>query len=171
MPKSVLKSIYYSIFNSHLIYGSQIWGQGLSESNKINKLQKKAIKIFSSTSNDNYENTLQELKILKFTDYIKLQNCLFVNSFIHKTLPPNFNNYFSEEIILHKHNTCYSQIKRFKQMTVNSKKYGELSIKFQCIKDWNNLKNKYHRELDSLKSSNSNKVIKNFIKNKLLSNY
>ena len=27
MPKFLLKTIYYSFFNSHLIYASQIWGQ------------------------------------------------------------------------------------------------------------------------------------------------
>ena len=27
VPKFLLRSIYYSIFNSHLIYGCEIWGQ------------------------------------------------------------------------------------------------------------------------------------------------
>ena len=42
-PKFLLKTIYYSLFNSHLIYGSQIWGQ--TKTNlflEVVKLQNKA---------------------------------------------------------------------------------------------------------------------------------
>ena len=45
VPKYLLKTIYYSIFNSHLIYGCEVWGQ--NENNvlvqRLQKLQEKAI--------------------------------------------------------------------------------------------------------------------------------
>ena len=41
-----LKTIYYSLFNSHLIYGCQVWGQYQeTEFKKIETLPKKAIRI------------------------------------------------------------------------------------------------------------------------------
>ena len=43
-PKYLLKTIYYSLFNSHLIYASQIWGQSKSDHfGKIVELQDKVL--------------------------------------------------------------------------------------------------------------------------------
>ena len=40
VPKEELKSIYYAIFSSHMIYGCQIWGQSRgSHFENISKLQ------------------------------------------------------------------------------------------------------------------------------------
>ena len=48
-PKFLLKTIYYSLFNSHLIYGSQIWGQTKTKLfQEVVKLQNKAIRIINS---------------------------------------------------------------------------------------------------------------------------
>ena len=47
-PKHLLKTLYFSLFNSNLIYGCQIWGQDQNEEfKKIEKLQEKAIRIIS----------------------------------------------------------------------------------------------------------------------------
>ena len=44
MPKFLLKTIYYSLFNSHLIYASQIWGQIETKLfQQVVKLQNQAI--------------------------------------------------------------------------------------------------------------------------------
>ena len=43
-PKFLLKTIYYSFFNLHLIYASQIWGQIQTKLlQEVVKLQNKAI--------------------------------------------------------------------------------------------------------------------------------
>ena len=66
--------IYFSLFNSHLIYGCQIWGQEQSnEFKKIEKHQEKAIKIIEFLPNDApITKTMKELKILKLKDSITL---------------------------------------------------------------------------------------------------
>ena len=45
VPKFLLKTIYYSIFNSHLIYGCEIWGQNQNNVlvHRLQKLQEKAV--------------------------------------------------------------------------------------------------------------------------------
>ena len=49
----LLKSILFSVFNSLLIYGCQIWGQDHSnELKKIGKLQKEAMRIIKFLPND-----------------------------------------------------------------------------------------------------------------------
>ena len=49
-PKYLLKTIYihYSLFNSHLIYAGQIWGQSKSDHfRKLAELQDKALRIIN----------------------------------------------------------------------------------------------------------------------------
>ena len=49
LPLNTLISVYYAIFNSHLNYGSQIWGQNQNYvTNRIFTLQKSAIRIISN---------------------------------------------------------------------------------------------------------------------------
>ena len=80
IPKFLLKTIYYSFFNSHLIYACQIWGQTKTDlSRKIEKLQDKALRIINflpkgTPVSDTYKNS----KILKLQDSISLQNALLV---------------------------------------------------------------------------------------------
>ena len=45
IPKFLLKTIYYSIFNSELIYACQVWGQNENCLKKLSTLQNKAIRI------------------------------------------------------------------------------------------------------------------------------
>ena len=69
--QNLLKPIYFLLFNSHLIYGCQIWGQEQSnEFKKVEKHQEKAIKIIEFLPNDApITKTMKELKILKLRLY------------------------------------------------------------------------------------------------------
>ena len=81
VPLKELKNIYHAIFSSHLMYGCQIWTQKLnSVSDKISILQKKAMRIMTfSDFNTHSDPLFKKLEILKFKDYIVLQNCTFVH--------------------------------------------------------------------------------------------
>ena len=43
VPKFLLKTLYFTIFHSHLIYACQIWGQNINTVNKIQALPDKAV--------------------------------------------------------------------------------------------------------------------------------
>ena len=45
--KFLLRTIYFSIFNSHLIYTCQIWDQKENTIKKLSEIQDKAIRIIS----------------------------------------------------------------------------------------------------------------------------
>ena len=88
-PKPLPRTIYYSLFNSHLIYACQTWRQSKTEIfNKIQKLLDKALRIINFLPNtapvcEIYKTS----KILKISDYIPLQNVLLVkNKFCLKKL-------------------------------------------------------------------------------------
>ena len=79
-PKFLLKTIYYSLFNSHLIYGCQIWGQKdrISEAlRKIGNLQDKALRIINFMQpNEPINEIYKKQYVLKLKDYIYLQRIL-----------------------------------------------------------------------------------------------
>ena len=96
-PKFLLKTIYYSLSHSHLIYASQIWGQTRTKLfQEVVKLQNKAVRIinFLPFNRSNINKTYNDLKILKLPDFISSQNSLFVKDCFEKEIPNPFINYF-----------------------------------------------------------------------------
>ena len=67
----MLKTIYYSLFNSHLIYACQVWSQNKKFLEKLSTLQDKAIRIINFKQ---YDHSVDELYhtngILKIKEYI-----------------------------------------------------------------------------------------------------
>ena len=96
-PKFILKTIYYFLFNSHLIYASQIWGQTkIKLFQEVVKLQNKPIRTinFLPFNSSNINKTYNDVKILKLPDFISLQNSLFVKNCFEKEIPNPFINCF-----------------------------------------------------------------------------
>ena len=86
-PKHLLKTLYFLLFNSNLIYGCQIWGQDQNEEfKKMEKLQEKAIRIINFLPlNAPVEKQMYEINIQKEKYFVMLQNFLFVNTVQVKT--------------------------------------------------------------------------------------
>ena len=86
--KPLLRTIYDSPFNSHLIYACQTWGQSKPEHfDKIQNLQDKALRIMNSLWNTvPVSKICKTSKILKLFDYISLQNALLVKNCFEKQL-------------------------------------------------------------------------------------
>ena len=104
VPKHLLQTLYYSLFNSNLIYACKIWGQ--KQTNQLFKrlliLQEKAttlINFLPQTSPSN--NLFKENKILKISDYINYKYALFVRNSLRKENLQIFNNMFIPD---HTHN-------------------------------------------------------------------
>ena len=93
---SLLKTIHYELFESHLCYAAQVWGQGSSNVvDMVKRTQNKALQIISfkdrtGPSDPFYANH----KILKLQNIITLNNCLFIYNQICDNLRNAFSNYF-----------------------------------------------------------------------------
>ena len=78
VPKFLLKTIYYSLFNSHLIYACQVWGQNQKYLEQLSNLQNKARRIINFKQHDYPVDELYNANdVLKIKDYIDLLNCFF----------------------------------------------------------------------------------------------
>ena len=107
VQRDTLRTIYFGIFSSILIYGSQIWGNhhNIHINRKI-KLQDKALRIlncahYRAPTSPLYKNP----KILKFRDNITLNNFIFVHDSFKGILPHILINNFVYLQNLHDHNT------------------------------------------------------------------
>ena len=95
-PNQLLRTLYFLLFNSNLIYGCQIWGQDQNEEfKKIEKLQEKSLRIINLLPlNTPVEKQMYEMNILKLKDFITLQNILFVKDCVSENAPGSCNDKF-----------------------------------------------------------------------------
>ena len=114
MNTKMLKSIYYSLIYSHLVYAIQVWGSACdTELNKILILQKKAVRMI--TNNDQYplvpgplipsNPIFSELEILKVKDVFKLYVSKFIYSCLFRITPSIFWDWFTMNHTVHTYNT------------------------------------------------------------------
>ena len=94
LPLNTLKTLYFSLFHCHLIYGIEIWSC-ISQSTLAPLLtkQKSAIRIISQKSHNSHTEPLfKSLGILPLPDLIKFFNIKFIHSVINQFSPTAFNN-------------------------------------------------------------------------------
>ena len=91
----LLRTIYYALFDSHLRYGCQIWGQKQSQNvEAIEQTQNKALQILNLTGPCQRADYLYiEFKINKLKN-IMIPNCQFLYDQLKNNLPEIFNNFF-----------------------------------------------------------------------------
>ena len=142
-PKFLLRTIYFSIFNSHLIYTCQIWGQKESTIEKLSEIQDKAIRIISFKDKNYPTNELYYIKkILKIADYIELLNCLFVKSILLNNHLPIFENLFKKASAAHSYSTGHATKNAVLLPQPQTDHYGKCPITYQAASTWNNLQKK-----------------------------
>ena len=72
----ILKSIYHSLFESHIHYACTIWGQSVHTINQLFILQTKALRLIHFKERNAYSAPLFfKSKIVKVLDKIKTENC------------------------------------------------------------------------------------------------
>ena len=88
-----LRSVYCSIFESHLCYASLVWAQNTNSVKRLHLLQKKFLRIMFFQSRHSHTDLLFKMsKILKCFDKRALQNCIFISKSLKGLLPSVLNN-------------------------------------------------------------------------------
>ena len=163
-----LRMVYFGIFSSLLSYGAQIWGQHNAVSKKLQILQNKAVRIMLfQPPRTSSSPLLKHLNILKFNDFVNLQNFLYAHDSLKGVLPIALRDKLN--FLDHNHGTrllaINAQLVRPRSNTVN---YGSKSIINRAIDVWNSV-NSTHPNVNFL--DNSRSVCKSVVKKFLLSKY
>ena len=164
-----MRTVYFSIFDSHLRYGSQVWGQNRNQQIKeIEKLQQKALRIINFKSrHDEVTHLFENSNIMRFKDMMTLSNCLFVFDHIKELLPQTFNDYFKTAKKQHNYNTRGSRNQHIIKPVVRTTQYGLNSVIYKSATSWNLLVNQININDETL---TKRKFIK-LLKEKISSNY
>jgi hypothetical protein len=93
-PKLNLKTLYYSLIHSHLVYAIHIWSSALNSTlNCLVKLQKKAIRVINHAPyNCHTEPLFKQCEILPLMYLVKFFKILFMYDYTQKLLPKSFEN-------------------------------------------------------------------------------
>ena len=106
LPLHILRTLYFSMVNSHLNYGILTWGFACQ---RLVKLQKKVIRsITRSKYNAHTSPLFKALEILTIEDMLNLNALKFYYKYIHDDLPPYFYTFnITTQGSTHEHNTRY----------------------------------------------------------------
>ena len=140
VPKFLVKTIYYSIFNSHLIYGCEVWcqNQNMVLVQRLQKLQEKAVCLINFETNPNVVNyLLKDSNILKLTDFIKYRHALFIRNSLRRKNIPLFNEFYTLFNQNHVYNTRRSTNQMLVVPQIQTTHYKEHSFKSRSINAWN----------------------------------
>ena len=167
VSKETLHMVYYGIFSSLLIYGSQVWGQQNAVTKKLQILQNKALRIMHFQPPRTSATPLFKVSnILKINDFINLQNFLLTYRSLKSQLPSSLQG--NMNFLEHPHNTRIMGCLQLSRATSKTINYGSRSITARSIEVWNFI-NKIHHEQRFLDKSLA--VCKNFVTKLLLANY
>ena len=161
VPKFLSGTIYYLLFNSHLNYSCQGWGQNKKYFEQLSTLQKKAIRIINSKQHDHLVDELYSTNvILKIKDNIGLLICLFVNAVISNESLPVFSKYFERSYNLHNYTTRQATHNSAKIYHMNTQPYGYNSVKNKPASVWNLIVKKIKTDMINESTIKAKKIIK-----------
>lgn len=142
---SVLKSVFNSLFMSHISYACQTWGQDINlNTSRIFKLQKAALRLMSFS---NFQAPSQPLffkqKLLKISDLVKLNNLLLIHDILNDQSPSNLSKTCVLETYTDYHETRGKTLGLLIKPQCRTTKYGLKSVSYQSISIWNELQLHY----------------------------
>ena len=126
---STLKTIYYAIFDSHIIYANVIWSVY-----RVSILQKKVLRTISFQPRDCHSSPLfKKQNLLKFEDKIQLENVLLVSKYFNNILPSTFDKWFTLCSDIHNYNTAASSTGKLFKPSFRNNFYGKNSITISAV--------------------------------------
>ena len=165
--ETTLRSIYYAIVQSQLSCVCAVWGQNIKYNHRIRILQRKAMRIiFFSDFNDYTTPLFSKSKILKFIDFIQMDNCIFLNKSVSSSLHSLFSQVYLFANDHHNYKTRFASNGPLKISTVSI--YGTKSFETSAITSSNFFQS--HFTDINLKETSVNQV-KHWIKNHFFNLY
>ena len=168
-PEEVIRTLYFSIFNSHVAYGLPVWGSCNQEDlRKIQTLQNQALRaMVKQTENDlSIDQVRFDKKILNIADLFRYQISSLMWDYDHDALTPSLCKLFKKSNTVHDYPTRMATREKLHVCKISTVKYGNNSFCYIGTKTLNDLKNS-----DIYNNARSKSTFLNSFKQKLLSEY
>ena len=164
LPLKIRKTLYYSLFESHLNFGNLLWGCASNKLiKKVENLQKKCLRnVALKNFRAHTEPIFKSLGILKFTDKLSYCRSIFMHQYKHGKLPPSFTGIFNDIAVTEGLQSRHSDYNY--QIEPAVKTYLEKFPFKQMIFNWNSL------DID-LKATGDHDEFQRMLTIKLLSQY
>ena len=166
VPETLLKTLYYALFHSHISYANIVWGQALTQNSRIGKLQKKCVRIL--TFSDFNAETFQlfiDTGIPTLPQSVFKCNIKLVHQTINKLSPQALQESFAFKVLSHQHQTRNRNLKLLERAKAKTLTYGLKSVKYQSLLNWNQLLLNFKEDLKSISPYILNKKINKFLQN------
>ena len=139
VPLRIRKSLYYSLFDSHLNFGNLLWGCAKTKLlNKVENLQKRCIRnVCLKNFRAHTEPLFKHLNILKLSDKISYCRSIFMHKYRNRKLPMSFTGLFkdaSDTGLTHNRHTDYN----YDTLPASKRCLEKFPLK-QIIFNWNSL--------------------------------
>ena len=162
LPRITLETIYRSLVEPYLMYGTVAWGNAPNKYlNRLKVLQKRSIRHIAKTKYNSHTDPIFRTKrILKFEDIVKLNCCKLYHRKIHATVP----QYHISQLLTHEQSVQSHMTTRQCQDIYIHPIRNELSkqtINYSVGHTWNNLPLEI-REKHNLSLSRFSNIIKDY---------
>ena len=139
LPLQIRKTLYHSLFDSHLNSGNLLWGCAKDSSiKKIETLQKRSIRNISLKNfNAHTEPLFKTHNILKFKDKLSHSRAIFMHQYRHNKLPDSFSGIFTDTSITDNMQSRHNDY-NYQNLPANKKCLENFPLK-QIIFNWNRL--------------------------------
>ena len=138
--QKTLRSIYFSLFESHTNYANIVWGQNIDSSNRLFLLQKKAIRTMHFSQYLAHTDPLFcTANIVKIHDKVSIDNCMFISKSLCNYLPSLFKDWFIFSSSNHDHQLRSSNLGVLKIPKFRTLSHGRMSFRINAIYTWNNI--------------------------------
>jgi len=111
LPNKQLITMYYSLIQPYLTYGTILWGR--AHKKYINKLKVSQNKTVRNLNNSKYNESAKpiysKLNILTLDDIYKIELCKFMYGHITRSLPTPLLSIYTPNTDIHTHNTRHSK--------------------------------------------------------------
>jgi hypothetical protein len=134
-----MRTIYFSLINSHLLYCQEIWGSAFTTNlQPIVVVQKKIIRLITGANyNAHTQPLFQQLKIRPIMKEIDLRRSILAFELVKN---PALTDIEIQQEHHHNYRTRYAGY-NLPRTTVRTSRYGTKGIKTLLIKAYNNLPN------------------------------
>ena len=165
LPIETLSQIYYSLFQSNITYGLQVWGQNISPRSRLTTLQKSSIRILTFSDLRAHSKPLFEsLGILNISELLFMQNISLIYQSLNGLSPINIQNALNLSFLNHAYLTRGSTKRIVSRPLIYTKHYGLKSITYQAILNWNNLQKHYRNyDLSTISASKLKFLAKSYL--------